>query len=245
MSIFSFLPAFASKAFVLAALQGCPAPLGAPVGDVFFAMDKPLYVTEAPSSVLTESQKKNPNAPKEGKWMVGGLNDGHTDISVTASFNGYGDQDSVCLFFENVTMTLVYRPTIFIASDFAHQACRSRVVRRHEERHSAVDIKTFNEFVPKMKMDLLWYLRSVGTMGPYTTAELPEAKKKIAASLNAAGARILAKLEKTRADRQSAIDTIENYKLESGLCPGEFPSIEELEKTQAPAAADKPETGKP
>jgi len=238
MSWLAALPLLASKAFVLAQMQACPAPLAAPVGEVYFAMEKPLYVTDAPSSVLTASQRNNPNSPiaKEGRWMVGGLNDGRTEIQIRASYTTISDQSATCLYFNTVAMTIVYKPTIFIASDFAHQACRSHVIQRHEERHTAVDVKTFKEFVPKMKMDLLWYLRSTGAMGPYTQDQIPAAQKQSFDALYAAGAKILAKLDKTRGDRQSAIDTIENYKQESGLCPGEFPTIEELEKLTAPAA---------
>ena len=44
---------------------------------------------------------------------------------------------------------------------------------------------------------------------------------------------IYLKLIERRRAAQGLIDTVENYKHESSLCPGEFPSMEELEKEEA------------
>lgn len=76
-------------------------------------------------------------------------------------------------------------------------------------------------------MEILWYLRGVAGQGPYPQYETAKNTKRIVDEVMAYVKPMVQKLVDTRRARQSDIDTLENYKYESGLCPGDMPKIEE------------------
>ena len=106
--------------------------------------------------------------------------------------------------------------------------CQFKMVKLHEERHVATDLEAIREYIPKVKMDILWYLRSLGPQGPYQGADVEKQMHAINDQIAKAARPMLEKLYQVRRDRQGMIDSEENYKLESGLCPRDEKALEKI-----------------
>ncbi|MDE1152748.1 MAG: hypothetical protein PW788_09450 [Micavibrio sp.] len=227
---FSALPPFLSKAFILAQLTVCPLPDTAPHVDFLFAPQKPVYITDAPSAALTKAMAGNIDSTiaTDSRWHVEGLMEGPIDDSYDLEFNTVSDGSNMCIFLSKVTYTIAFKPTIFIASEAKGQSCRLKVTRLHEERHVATDLRAIKEYIPKLKMELLLYLRNLGMQGPYPNGELKTQMQSMSKEVGLALRPMAEKLRDARRKRQGLIDTVENYKHESSLCPGEFPPLQQV-----------------
>ncbi len=218
-----------SKAFILAQMTVCPLPDFVPKADVFFKPVKPLYVSGAPSVALGKAMRGNPDAThvnaENSKWRVAGMTEasvggGNYKVSWLARAD---QQGNTCLYVDTVTFELAYKPNIYIAEEVSSLPCLSHVTRLHEQRHVAADLKLIKEYIPKIKMEILWYLRGLGAQGPYPQQEAKKNADRIVQEVMAAVKPMVERLAETRRQRQGDIDTVENYKYENSLCPGERP----------------------
>lgn len=224
---FGLLPLMLSKSYLLAQLTVCPLPDAVPVVEVYFKPQKPVYISEAPSEALTKTLKNNPDATHQtgatSKWRVLGITEasvGGGDYHV-AYMTTYDQQGNTCLYVNNVTFNLEYKPTIFIAKEITPLPCRLRMTRLHEQRHVAADHRVIKEYIAKIKMEIMWYLRGLGAQGPYPASDVKHQSDRIIQEVVAAVRPMVDRLSETRRKRQGDIDTPENYKYESGLCPAE------------------------
>jgi hypothetical protein len=220
-----------AKAFVLAQLTVCPPPQEAPHAEVYFMPQKPEYVTNVPIKELTAEMAKIPDSTfaTDSKWFVEGVTVGGVEgAQYGFDFTNLSDSaGNTCFYVHKVYFSIYYEPTIFLAKELqqpGHQ-CRQKMVKLHEERHVATDLKTINEYLPKIKMDLLWYLRSLGPLGPFSSGQAAEEVKHTQKGIVEAIQPMKEKLIMARRARQGSIDTIENYKQESALCPDEAPTL--------------------
>lgn len=226
-----------AKMFLLAQLTVCPPPLEAPHAEVYFMPQKPDYVTEAPIKELTTEMAKNPDSTfaTDSRWFVEGITAAGIDAAQYAfELTHLSDSaGNMCFYVHKVYFSIVYEPTIFLAKELQQPGheCRLKMVRLHEERHVATDLNTIQEYMPKIKMDLLWYLRSLGPQGPFPAASAPQEALKIEKGIVKAIEPMKQKLIAARRARQGSIDTIENYRQEAALCPDE--------PTMVPDAAGK------
>lgn len=227
------IPLTLSKLYMLTQMTVCPFPDYVPTVDVVFKQLKPDYVTAVPIKALTDSMKGNKDATHISdttrKWRVFGMTEGHIGgRGYRASYLTKTDQTGQrCIYVDNVTFEITYVPTIFIGKELQTSECHFKVVKMHEERHVATDLKVIKEYLPKIKMEILWYLRGVGGQGPFPQYETDKNAKRIIEEVVAYVKPMVQKLIETRRARQGDIDTLENYKYESGLCPGDYPKIEE------------------
>jgi hypothetical protein len=216
-----------AKAFVLAQLTVCPPPSEAPHAEVYFLPKKAEYVTEAPIKALTETMRNNPDSTfaTDSRWFVEGVTASGVDAArFNIDFNTLRDESgNTCFYVHKVYFSIIYEPTIFLAKELKEKGheCRYKMVKLHEERHVATDLNTITEYMPKIKMDLLWYLRSLGPVGPVSGAQIPVEVKKVRDDTVKAIEPMTQKLVQTRRARQGSIDTIENYRQEAALCPDE------------------------
>jgi hypothetical protein len=228
-------PLLLAKAFILAQLTVCPPPSEAPHADVYFMPQKPEYVTEVPIKELTQEMAKNPDSTfaTDSKWYVEGITaSGVEGMQYGFDFTTIGDSSgNVCFYVHKVYFSIVYEPTIFLAKELQEKGheCRAHMVKLHEERHVATDLATINEYMPKIKMDLLWYLRSLGPLGPFTSGSAKQEVMKAEKGIADATVPMIKKLIQTRRDRQGSIDTIENYRQESALCPNDHLQIDQTQ----------------
>ncbi|HYD19154.1 MAG TPA: hypothetical protein VEF76_11805 [Patescibacteria group bacterium] len=224
-------PLIISKAYMLAQMTVCPLPDYVPAVEVIFKPTKPEFVTGAPVKMLTEALRGNKDAThlteSSGKWRVFGITEGSMSGSgYRASYLTRTDQSGMrCIYVDSITFEIRYNPTIFIGKELVDSECHYRVTKMHEERHVATDLKTIKEYIPKIKMEILWYLRGLGSRGPFPQGQTDQEATKIMKEVVEYVKPMVEKLFEERRKRQGDIDTIENYKYESGLCPGEWPKI--------------------
>ncbi len=214
-------------AYLLAGFSGCQG-IGPATVDVHLTYTEPPYYTDMSSAELTSGFANNPDSTltTDGNWMIGGLTlsqlTGQYGVNFrTVTYPG----GQVCLGVSEVDMDIVYTPVIYIAKDFLHQQCQYTVTHAHEQKHVATDLETINDFTPQLKQQLRDFVDSLGVQGPMTQEEAQEAQQSITQAVDEAAAPIVQQLIDLRRERQGAIDTIENYKRETALCPGEFPSF--------------------
>lgn len=225
------LPLLLSKYFVLAQMTVCPLQDFVPEVEVYFKPSKPLYSVDAPSSDLTRAMSGNPDAvhvkDTTSMWRTLGMTEaqmggGNYSVNYAGRVDAYGN---TCLYPSKVTFNLEYKPNIYIAKEVTGLPCTMRVTRLHEQRHVAADRHIIKQYVPKIKMEILWYLRSLGPQGPYPQGQVPQETKRIVKEVVDAVMPMIERLVETRRQRQGDIDTAENYRYESSLCPGERPEI--------------------
>lgn len=209
-------------------MASCP-PIEAPQVEVLFGAEKPVYIENATTKALTEELRGNKDSTfaLDSRWMVGGattsiVSGSKYHIRYTTLTDETGAQ---CVYINEVIFSVIYQPAIFIAAEHLDKPCYYGVVKAHEEQHVAIDIKTIGEYLPKVKMDMLLYLRSLGYWGygPYTPADAKKQQGLLSKQIVAASNPMLEKLMEARRARQGEIDTEENYRRESAKCPDDFP----------------------
>jgi hypothetical protein len=231
------MPAFetlllpAAKAFMLAQLTVCPLPAHAPRVNIYFLPEKPTYITQAPMKALTEAMQGNPDSTfaSDSRWIAFGITEGKIIPGFSVMFDTVSDSaGNTCLTVGEVKIALRYVPTIFIAKEIGPFECQFRMVRLHEERHVATDLTTIKEYIPKLKMETLWYLRSLGPQGPYPAEVAKKQVRTLSDQIIKSGEPVVQKLVQVRRDRQGLIDTAENYHQEAELCPGDLLQLKDI-----------------
>jgi hypothetical protein len=223
------------KAFTLATLTVCPLPPQVPKVNIYFFPKPPVHITEAPMMALTEAMKKgspNSTAASHKGFIVFGLTetaiaDGGTRVGLMGISDNEGN---TCLGVEKVDMVIHYQPTVFVAKELKDFPCQLAVTQMHEDQHVAFDREVMTDYIPKIKMEVLWHLRSLGMMGPYNQSEVPQKRKEIMQGIIESSKPMLEKLRKVREAKQGSIDTVENYKAESMKCPDERAKLIEMLK---------------
>ncbi len=214
-------------AYFLASFSGCQG-IGPATVDVHLTYTEPPYYTDMTSSELTSGFANNPDSTltTDGNWMIGGLTLSQLTGQYGVNFKTVTyPTGQVCLAVSEVDMDIVYTPVIYIAKDFLRQECQYTVTKAHEQKHVATDLETINDFTPQLKQQLQEFVDSLGVQGPISRDEVEQAQQAITQAVDEAAAPIVQQLIDLRRERQGSIDTIENYKRESALCPGEFPSF--------------------
>lgn len=219
-----------SSLAILAGLEGqCPPPQKVVV-DVKLVVKESPYITDVSSQWLTDNFANDPDGTlsTDGQWMVGGLTKSNISGQFSASFAATTEPVSknVCLSLRSVNYYITYEPVIYIASDYKHMACRYSQTLAHEKRHVATDKKVINQYIPQLKAHLQKIARGIKSQGPYNNAQAPVEQNRILAELSAATDPLLQRLIATRRAEQAKIDTLENYKRDTALCPGQFPQFQ-------------------
>jgi hypothetical protein len=221
-----FISGLLAKTYVLAALSSCPIQ-DAPKVTVNFAADPPYYDETVSTTKLTEVMAKDKESTfaNDSRWMVGGVTTSVIKDQLRVTFRTLTDESGqVCFYVNTATFVIYYYPAVFIAKEAVKRDCYYQVVRAHENTHVAIDVKSINEYLPKVKMEMLLYLRSLGYygFGPYTAAEAAKQQALMTKKIIEAGVPMIEKLRDVRRQRQGEIDTVENYRRESAKCPGDF-----------------------
>jgi len=221
-----------AQSFIAAQLTVCPLPSQVPKVSIHFFPKPPVYINEAPAKALTAAMKNIPDstAANHKNAVVMGLTepkliDGGTNVRLSTVSD---DTGNICFAVSQVDMVLHYRATIFIARELSSLPCRLSVTQMHEEQHVALDHEVFRDYIPKIKMEILWYLRSQGMQGPFTQSEAPQKSKEMITGIHKAIQPMLEKMRKVRTQKQGAIDTIENYRAEGLKCPEENAQMQKV-----------------
>lgn len=212
----------------------CEPSANTPRVDVYFLPEKPTYITDAPIKALTQALAQNKDATHVnvaetvGTWRVFGITEGRMEgTGYHVSFEVQSDsRGTKCIYVNKVNFVIRYIPSIFIGSELKKYECIFKMTKLHEERHVATDLKVIRRYLPKIKMEILKFLWHYGPQGPYPAHEADKQASRIVKEIKEAVQPILDKLFEEKRRHQGDIDTIENYKYESGLCPDEHPKVE-------------------
>ena len=104
--------------------------------------------------------------------------------------------------------------TVYIASEYAADPCRARVIREHEERH----VQVFREFARESAARLQADLDRVVGQSPHYGMTLEEAQRTIDRRLGDALSSFMRDAERTLAERQASVDTPEEYARVGNAC---------------------------
>ncbi|MBL1147026.1 MAG: hypothetical protein D8M28_04930 [Proteobacteria bacterium] len=227
----------AATGLVAAGLTVCPVhPI--PQVEVHFAAQQPFYSEDISARRLTENALQDPDSTmtRHQGWTVHGTTARQISHKFFLNFTTRSDKaGNMCLYFSHATFAITYYPAVFIAREALDKKCYADVVRAHEMQHVAIDIAGIQEYLPHIKSDMLLYLRSLGYQGfgPMKLQAAQAKQKELQKQVMQATIPMIEKLRVAVRERQSAIDTPENYLREQAKCPGDFPEIDfELLKKQ-------------
>lgn len=127
---------------------------------------------------------------------------------------------AVCVAAKRVDYTITYKPVIYIASELLNIPCRYAMTRTHEQQHVAEFLKTINEYMPAIRHAMQQHFAQARPRPSTTQAGLEAAQQQIGAQLQAAIKPVIAAMKTRNEQRQMALDTPENYRRETSLCPG-------------------------
>ncbi len=155
------------------------------------------------------------------KTDVGGLMSG--SIQVNSSFQvsnlKYEGLNLVCLWAEQVNITVSMNPTIYIANQHKQGSCRHNAIMEHELKHVMTDKQIAAEYVPQIKETLNKALARVGVVGPKPASEQADYQKKIMDYLGEEVRKVTDKMYEVRKQRQQGVDSLAEYERVSKLCP--------------------------
>lgn len=220
----------AATGIIAAGLTVCPVhPI--PEVEVHFAAQKPFYSEDISSRQLTEQSLQDPDSTisHHQGWSVDSTTARQISHKFRLNFTTRSDKSgNTCLYFSHATFAITYYPAIFIAREALDKKCYADVVRAHEMQHVAIDIKSIQEYLPHIKSDMLLYLRSLGYQGfgPMKPQAAQLKQQELQKQVMQATIPMIEKLRVAIRERQSAIDTPENFLREQAKCPEDFPDTD-------------------
>jgi len=229
MALFDIGPAFALKLLTQVALGACPVA-DAPKVDVHFATE-PLYYSEEHSAhTLKKSMAKDKESTlaTDKRSVVMGVTTSVTTSNFNVSFKTLTDeQGNQCIYVDKAVFWITYKPAVFVSKEILDLPCSLGVTRAHEAEHVKIDAAAIQEYLPRIQLDMMIYLRSLGYQGfgPYPQGESAQHQQRLLKEIVAASVPMAERLREARRKRQGTIDTPENYKREAEKCPQDRPAL--------------------
>ncbi len=206
-----------------AARQAMACDAAAPLQGVemSFTNKPPVLITDKPGSELGKYQVSTTFAKSQNEiFTVGGLHLSELAPQYTVSFElANGAPGKYCVGIIAVRVTIEYAPRIMIANEWQQGTCRYKVILDHEMRHVNTDIIAFNEFLPKIRLELEESVRKLQQMGPMPFTSVEKAKGLLVDAVRDKLVAEVDEFQKVRFARQQMIDTRQQYLMESRLCP--------------------------
>ena len=126
---------------------------------------------------------------------------------------------AVCVWYDRIDITIEIDPTIVIASELKKDRCKFNAVKEHELKHVMVDRKVVNKYAKTMGKKIYDGLNSRGFITGPVRAEYT---KEIVKRMQDTAWQLIdieqQKMQLERAERQQAVDTIEEYERVNSLC---------------------------
>lgn len=235
---------FIPTAFILAQLTVCPIQ-AVPQVNIHFGQEKIHYNETMSSRELTEKMRgeKDSSLATHDGWAVAGLTHRMVDGGLRVMFKTLKDNaGNTCIYVDTATFYIMHYPAIFIAKEVTDLPCNYKVTKDHEKLHVAIDTITIEEYIPKLKVEVLQYLRMLGYagFGPYTPENAKKRSDQLVKEINKASEPMAERLREAVRQRQGSIDTVESYMAEQAKCPEEIPEMSKrlshAMKGQPPAA---------
>jgi len=126
---------------------------------------------------------------------------------------------ALCIWYDTIELRIEIEPEIVIAKEVAEDPCQYRAVKEHELKHVMADRKIVNKYARSMSRKVYQGLKSRGFMvGPI----LGEDAQKVADRMQETVGQLVEleykKMEIERAEKQQAIDSLEEYQRVSAIC---------------------------
>ncbi|HVE51127.1 MAG TPA: hypothetical protein VNG69_16120 [Casimicrobiaceae bacterium] len=116
-----------------------------------------------------------------------------------------------------VRVELFVQPLIvYVASEYATDPCRARVIREHEDRH----VQVFATFARESAGQLATDLARVIGRGPHFGMTLEDAQHGVDRRIGDALATFMREAERTLSERQASVDTPDEYQRVGAACTG-------------------------
>lgn len=163
------------------------------------------------------------NYPKVSSKKINGLTQFMPYVFIESSANRLVMDDFACYYPKHVRIVVGYKPTVYIRNDIPLGGCRFNVTLRHEQTHLDIAHLSLKQFAQKVKRVFPQIVNDVGIKylsykadesGNATSAKINETYKN---QLNVLFNRFVDELT----EQQMRIDTPENYKEETALCPND------------------------
>lgn len=248
MAFLGFDPQLVSALLTSVQLTVCPLQ-GAPTVEAYLSYDPPVYNANYTSASLKKSmQKDDPDTThtKESGLLMG-VTSSKTSGGTVVHFSSLVDRSgNACVYPNRIVMNIRYDAGVFIASEVKNLECSYKITMAHENQHVRYDIHTLNEYLPKIQLEMMYYLKSFGYQGrgPVRRGDVSTVQKEITAEIMRAAEPMFERMRQVRRTRQESLDTEESYRKHSDICDMDKPALKEIfSKTYATLAKDAPETG--
>lgn len=128
--------------------------------------------------------------------------------------------NAACIWYEEITLTIEITPEIVIASEVAADKCKFEAVKEHELKHVTVDREIVNKYARTMGQKIFDGLKQRGFIaGPVPANRAQETAARMQETVMQLVELEQKKMEIERAERQQAVDSLEEYQRVSALCP--------------------------
>jgi hypothetical protein len=125
-----------------------------------------------------------------------------------------------CIWYETITINLEIAPVITIASEVADDNCMYEAVKNHEMKHVRALKKLVNKYAASMGKEVYEQLQQRGfSSGPVKEAHMQEIAERMHKTVGQVLELQFKKMEVENSEVQGEVDSLEEYKYVSGLCP--------------------------
>lgn len=249
MAFLGFDPQLMSALLTSIQLTVCPLQ-DAPRVEAYLSYDPPVYNGNYTSASLKKSlQKDDPDTThtKETGLLMG-VTTSKTSGGTLVHFSSLIDRSgNACVYPSRIVMNIRYDAGVFIASEIKELSCSYKITMAHENQHVRYDIQTLNEYLPKIQMEMMYYLKSFGYQGrgPVRRGDVDAVQKQITAEIMRAAEPMFERMRQVRRTRQESLDTTESYRKQGEICDMDKAALRDVYlKTYANTAKDAPDTGK-
>lgn len=221
------------KAYILVGLTFCPPPEKKPEIEVTFKHQKPTYDYSVPIKELTRRLKiaKGEQSTDLQTHHVVSHTMGMTETSVVRqykySFRYLSDgTGKTCLYLQSGVLAITHKTEVYIGKELKDYPCRKEKTLAHENKHVSIGKEAIEDSIDDIRRELKSSAGRKVPKIPLRESDVAGRMKKIQEKILDDVRHVIKKMEKKLADRQAVIDTPENYKYESGLCPHERVKVE-------------------
>ena len=205
------------------AYAGCPPQPPLQGVEMAFINTPPVITNDKDSATLAAHKISTTFARSQNEaFTVGGLHLSQIAPQYVVTFElSEPGNNQTCIYPVAVRISIEYAPRVMVASEYPPGSCRFKAILDHEMRHVNTDIIAFNEFLPKIRNATQDAVRKLTQMGPMPMSSIEKAKGMLVDAVRATLEQEINEFQKIRFIRQQAIDTRQQYLLESGLCKEE------------------------
>lgn len=203
---------------VTAALCPAQAP---PVVSLSFSQNTPVIDHSASTAQLSAEKVDFVVAHKPGEvFRTGGITAGNVRAGFKVSYRKLFDPatGAGCVWSDRIDVMVDYSPTIHIARENKAGSCRYNAIMDHEMRHVGTDIVTLNEYNRTLQNAVQQTGNALGAQYAANPAAMQAQQTRFSDMIQKTVNRVMDDFQKTRALRQSQIDTRQEYLRLSSAC---------------------------